>query len=97
MATLLIILGIIPLIFCLAVLRGWALSILWSWFMVPLGLPTLGIAHAIGFAMTVAFLTHQDSTKVDDRETKEVGLQIAVQVGSCLGSLGIGWIITQFM
>jgi len=41
-------------------LRGWVLSILWRWFMVPtLGLPALSVPQAIGIALVVGMLTHQ--------------------------------------
>lgn len=30
--------------------RAYALATLWRWFVVPLGLPTLGLAHAYGVA-----------------------------------------------
>ena len=40
-------------------LRGWVLSILWRWFMVPtLGLPALSVPQAIGIALVVGMLTH---------------------------------------
>ena len=39
--------GIGALLVPLAILRGWVLSILWGWFMVPVfGLPALGIAQS---------------------------------------------------
>jgi len=38
----------------LALMRGWALSVLWGWFMVPLfHLPPLAIAQAIGVGLVV--------------------------------------------
>lgn len=38
-----------------AILRGVVISILWTWFIVPLNysIPYLPVAHAIGFSMTV--------------------------------------------
>ena len=37
-------------------LRGFVLHRLWAWFVVPLGVPAIGIAHAVGLAMLVGFL-----------------------------------------
>jgi putative flippase GtrA len=88
---------LVGLIAAFAMLRGWTVSILWEWFLVPLGLPALGIAHAIGISLAVAFLTHQTDTKKDDRESQEAGLQIFTQVLTCLGTLGVGWIVMKFM
>ncbi|TSC81867.1 MAG: hypothetical protein G01um101420_780 [Parcubacteria group bacterium Gr01-1014_20] len=40
-----------------SLLRGWVLSILWGWFMVPtFGLPELGVVPAIGMMFTITFL-----------------------------------------
>lgn len=42
------------------VMNGWALSKLWSWFVVEtFGLPILSIPEAIGLAMIASYLTHQ--------------------------------------
>jgi hypothetical protein len=32
---------------------GFALTILWGWFFVPLSVPPIGIAHSIGLAVIV--------------------------------------------
>jgi hypothetical protein len=50
----------------LAVLRGWVLSILWAWFMVPLGMRPIGIAHAIGVGILVSMFTM--NAKMDENK-----------------------------
>lgn len=45
--------------------RGYVLSLVWAWFVMPLGVPAIGIAHAIGLSMTIAVFAKQE------RETKE--------------------------
>lgn len=35
------------------VYRGWILSLVWSWFFVPLGAPTIGVALAIGISIAI--------------------------------------------
>lgn len=47
--------------------RGFALSMMWGWFMVPLGLPVIPIAHAIGVAALVSLLTHQRTSGKEKR------------------------------
>lgn len=42
------------------VLRGVVLSYLWEWFIVPFGIPSIGIAHALGVSTIVGFLTYHD-------------------------------------
>jgi hypothetical protein len=44
-----IILGIILLV-PMALLRGFVVFTLWGWFLIPLGLPAIGIAHAMGIS-----------------------------------------------
>lgn len=83
-----------------SLLRGWALSILWGWFMVPLGLPALPLVTAMGVALVVSFMTYQriPDCKEKDKEWYE-------RLGDTLGHiilmpflvLGIGWIIKQFL
>lgn len=51
-----------------AMMNGWALSKLWSWFIVTtFGLPALTIPAAIGLAMVVSYLT----TKLDDKKSED--------------------------
>jgi hypothetical protein len=46
-----------------AIISGVVLVVLWGWFIVPLGVPALKVAHGIGFCLVTSFLTH----KVDQR------------------------------
>ena len=48
-------------------LNGWVLSILWLWFVVPLGVPAIGIAQAVGLATLIGML-RRGSLKSDDAE-----------------------------
>jgi hypothetical protein len=48
---------------------GFALSILWRWFVVPLGMPVIGIWHAAGLAALLGFAT----MKARDYEDRESG------------------------
>lgn len=36
--------------------KGWVLSKLWGWFLVPLGAPRIGVVAAAGVLMVVSFL-----------------------------------------
>lgn len=42
-----------------SLLGGVVLQDLWGWFIVPFGLPELGLAHAIGINIIVGFLTYR--------------------------------------
>ena len=65
LATVLMTLGVCAGIFGLLILssliNGWALSLLWGWFIVPVfSAPALTLGQAIGIAMVVSFLTYQN-------------------------------------
>ena len=75
----------------LAILRGWVLSILWGWFIVPFfGLPVLNIPYAIGIALVISYLTVSSSKKNDD-------IDYWRSTATPLFALLIGWIVTWFI
>jgi hypothetical protein len=54
-----------------AMLNGWALSLLWAWFIIPtFELPKLSIPAAIGLSMVVAYLTYQVRNNKDEEKEK---------------------------
>lgn len=76
-------------------MNGWALSILWKWFVIPIfGLPALSIIQAIGISMTVGLLISRSSADNSKKEwTEIVGGYIAYPVLA----VGIGWIISGLL
>ena len=78
---------------------GYSLSILWGWFFVPaLGLPTIGIAEAIGIAIVVQYLTSQEQPTNKGKSVSDVmreGLARAIVKPSV--ALGIGWIVKMWV
>ena len=88
-ATIILVIGSLGL---MAVLRGWVLSILWGWFMVPVfGLPVLNIPFAIGLALVVRLLTSSSSSKDDDKYAWTKPFL------SPFAALLVGWIVLQFI
>jgi len=65
-----------------ALLNGWALTLLWSWFVVPTfpDLPVLSLGQAIGLGMIISFLTYQyidaEPSKEDNSAFKAVAATI---------------------
>jgi len=49
--------------------RGYVLSFLWGWFMVPLGVKPVGVAVAVGLSSLGGMLT-KEGAKVSDLEVK---------------------------
>ena len=70
-----LLLGGVGLFILGSILRGWVLSILWGWFVVPVfSLPNLTVVQAIGISLIIGFLTYQSDAKSndtdDDRKSK---------------------------
>jgi hypothetical protein len=57
-----------------SIYSGWILSIIWSWFMVPVfGLPSLSVAAGIGIKITVMLLVNPGKIEqTKDREFAEI-------------------------
>ena len=88
--------SIIVLVVISSILRGYVLSVLWGWFVVPtFGLPALSIPIAIGISLILAFTTHQISVKKE--EDKSFGTQFSNIILYPLLTLAIGWIVTLFI
>lgn len=87
--------GLLAVALVATVLHGWALALLWAWFVVPVfGLPTLTYLQAIGLALVFSmFVTTKRSseTKQDTWEGAVASLLTPFLV------VGMGWILTMFM
>ncbi len=97
------IVGIGLLLVLSSIFNGYALSVLWGWFIVPtFGAPALGIVPAIGIAMVVSYLTHQkNESKKEDEDDDGIGVKIFKLAIPVLGkpalALLFGWIVHLFM
>lgn len=82
--------------------KGWALTKLWKWFVVPIfNVEPLSIASAWGLVLITSFLPPMgDTSKTDDNRILDPWKgargfsKLAIVVS---GELLIGWIITFFM
>ena len=82
------------------VFNGYALSVLWGWFMVPtFGLPPLAVAPAIGVSLVVSFLTNHDddSVKVERSSGEAIGRSVGLAILRPAFALFFGWIVHFFM
>jgi hypothetical protein len=81
-----------------ALLNGWVLSVLWGWFLVPLGIPPILILHAIGVGVTISLLTSHGPKGKDERtSTEKMREAIAFMFMTPLVALAMGWIVHSFM
>lgn len=84
----------------LSVLAGaWALSTLWAWFIVPIGFPAIGWAHAYGIMM----LLNLFKLKASDFDTKiDTGFEESIKrllffILTYTIAVGFGWITLLFV
>ena len=75
--------------------RGFVLSVLWGWFIVPtFNLPVLTIAPAIGVSLIVTFLT---ASLPDEKSERSFSSTVIYSLGFSALSLLIGYVVTLFM
>lgn len=100
MEALVALLFIVPALFIVSVWRGYVLTVLWKWFIVPaFGLPLLSIPIAIGISLLVQMMTHEHAkSKADDLEGVEQFVYI-IMMGFLMPLLylGIGGIVLLFV
>lgn len=92
--TLIVLLMICVVIPALLMWQGWAVSTLWGWFVVPLGLPAIGIAAAAGLCLVASAIRMRKSKGTQTNSEKyEVfaGLILIPPI-----SVLMGWIIKTF-
>jgi len=92
--------GVIAIVFALAITApiamwwGYVLSVMWGWFLVPLGAPEIGVAHAIGIAGLVAMMAKNSNASKD---YKSLSGKVAEAFVAPLVTLAIGWVAKTFM
>lgn len=76
---------------------GFAVSHLWKWFVVPLGLPAISIFHAAGLTLIATVMT--GIPDVNSGRTAWEGLANSVLRGLFIPTLalGAGWAYTLFL
>ena len=76
---------------------GFVLSILWGWFVVPLGISAIGIAHAAGLSVLLRMVTRKVDMVGGEDPVERAGWQIGVGVLAPAMGLAVGWILHLFM
>lgn len=78
------------------VLGAYAVSSLWLWFVVPLGIKAIGLVHAYGLSIIVHYMTMEmpDHKKLAKEPfASRVGFRILLT----LTALGLGYVTHTFM
>ena len=84
-----------------AVMYGaWVTSVVWGWFLVPLGLPVVGLWHAAGLNMIIGWLTLyplRDWSAAKQTSTGKLALWLTHAFFSPTAILAFGWIYHALM
>lgn len=90
------IVGLIVGIFLFCIYNAWVLTILWGWFIVPLGVKSLSVAHAYGFTLVTGLILSNRGVKENKDKDDWVG-SILTWLLLPLVALFFGWIAVGFM
>lgn len=93
---------LIPVLMGVSVVTsGYALTILWGWFVVPtFGAPALSIPVAFGLSLIVSFMTHQESKSAksdDDGFWRTLFKSFFIAIIRPGYALLLGWAVHLFM
>jgi hypothetical protein len=79
-----------------AIWRGYVLTILWGWFIVPtFNAPALSVATAIGIALVVGMFSTTKESNKEEKDNALVNYLLNGFVAPAL-ALGIGYLITLY-
>lgn len=80
---------------------GYALSILWDWFIATqFGLGSISIPSAIGLALIINYTTYQSDIEKDNEKmehSERLGKAVGMAIVRPSMALFTGWVITLFM
>lgn len=98
------VIGVLFGIIAAVVMRAWVLTIMWGWFIVPLGAVALSVPTALGITMVISMFTshlaNDESSTIsyNGHNGKEVMIAASVKAfGQPLVTLLFAWIVTLFM
>ncbi len=83
--------------FLISMLRAKVLTVMWGWFIIPLGAPNLQFGIALGLMFTWGLFHGVSYDDVKERELSEHAMLLLVAVIHALMALGFGWFIKVAM
>lgn len=84
-----LVLGIFALLAVAVALNGFMLSYMWEWFVVPLGVRSIGVVQAVGIAITVSILTYEGHDS--NGESTDALTKVLIRVAAKLVAFGIAF------
>ena len=76
---------------------GFVVMMLWNWFIVPIGLMRVNLAHALGIDCLVTFLVTLNPKKIADEASKNIKDKFTWGFVFPASMLLVGWIVRLFM
>lgn len=86
--------AVLGMIALAAIVDGYVGLILYNWFLLPFGLPTLSLPVAIGISLTLRHIINTNKYTEDKRPVAE---KVAHVIMYPLAALAMGWISLQFV
>jgi hypothetical protein len=82
-----------------ALYNGMMMTFMWRWFLVPFGVPAIGVAHACGLFLLVGMFTYSFTREKFDPEHPMLNGYVTILFSVLCSSLltGFGWIFHSFM
>lgn len=87
-------LGLIPISY---LLYGFVLKTMWAWFLVPLGLPSIGLGTAIGIRIMYTLIEYNTHSPEEEDTVKKFIIALATMVFKPLICLGLGYLAHTFL
>jgi len=94
----LLILGAVVGLALLGIWWGYAIHVLWAWFVVPIGLPAISIAQAYGLSVLFGLFMNTRGLDVGKEKTSDEWA-VSVTIGVLMPAVALlfGWIAVGFM
>lgn len=98
MGTILAVVLIVGLLSGMCILDGLVLQVLWGWFLVPLGLPPIGVAMAIGLGAIATFMFPSSIPRTEKGQELEQFVDTLVNwVLKLVLVLAIAWVAHKYL
>lgn len=88
--------GVLALSLAAVLWRAFVFTKLWTWFVAPLGLPELGMPHALGIMLAIGFL-RSTREKEPDKTSMERAEEICARATIAALALAVGWTLSGMM
>jgi len=69
----------------LTVINGWAIAVMWGWFMIPLGMSAISTSHAVGLGALVSIWCHEGVTDEELHPTQIIAAILRPFVALLIG------------